>query len=367
MHLFESILPVGLGFSVALSVSAKMVNLTGNVEGASYAIQFLEDSEVRSGQALLLAHGYWPEAMPVDVVDDWGNRLTESLIEDGWMVGFSSYRRNGWIMQDAARDVENLYELVAAAAHGQLTEVYVMGDSMGGGIGTLLAENPGDRFSGVLAMGAYLFGPIGESEAGSTELGAHFSVKPKIPILYLTNTSELEGPQAYVEAAIAAEAPVAPALWKVRREGHVNLNAAEQQAAFEALVNWVASGEITLEKDGTVEMNPDSTAELAAGSAHGLAARLVPIYGNFITNFVRGDFEALGIEIGDRFELTAGGTTVPVLLGESYGDVGVGEWVGFWDADGYLLICRNYKNAVGTLGLEAGAEVVVRVLGSGVE
>lgn len=82
---------------------------------------------------------------------------------------------------------------------------------------------------------------------------------------------------------------------------------------------------------------------------------LVPIYGNFTTNFVHGDFEAFDLEIGDRFEPAAGGMTVPILMGESYGDVGVGEWVGFWDADGYLLICRNYKNAAGTMGLETGA------------
>ncbi|NBB80836.1 MAG: hypothetical protein GVY36_15530 [Verrucomicrobia bacterium] len=362
MHTLKSIYLVGAVFIFGQSIFAETINLTGEIEGASYAVRFLEDPAARNGKALLLAHGYWPEDAPLEMGDDWGNRLSDSLIEDGWIVGFSSYRRSGWIMEDAARDLENLYELIAAVAQGEPLDVFVMGDSMGGGIGTLLAENPGDRFSGVLAMGAYLFGPIGETEAGSNELGAHFSTRPEIPILYLTNRSELEGPETYVAAASAAGAPVVPAFWKVARSGHVNLNEAEQRAALMALVDWAEGGEIPLEHDGTVVMAPESTAELENGTARGVAARLVPVYGNFITNFVRGDFEALGIEIGDRFELTAGGMTVSVLMGESYGDVGVGDWVSFWDADGYLLICRNYKNAVDTMGLEAGAEVVVEVL-----
>lgn len=90
------------------------------------------------------------------------------------------------------------------------------------------------------------------TQVRSNQLGAHLSVKPEIPILYLTNIFELEGPQAYVAMAVAGEAPVVPALWQVRRDVHVNLNAAEQRAAFLALVDWVAAGEIMLEKGATV-------------------------------------------------------------------------------------------------------------------
>lgn len=359
-------LPITLLFgclcSGAAAATLETINLSGEVEGAAYAIRLPESAEARNGRVLLLAHGYWPETMPVEVGDDWGSQLTDSLLDEGWIVAFTSYRRSGWIMEDAARDLENLFELVAAATQGAPGDVYVMGDSMGGGVGTLLAENPGERFSGILAMGAYLFGPIGEVKPDSQALGAHFTAKPEIPVLYLTNTSELDGPQAYVAAATAAEAPVVPALWKVERAGHVNLNLAEQRAALTALVDWAEGGQMDLEKDGTVVMNPASTAALGDGRAEGVAARLVPIYGNFITNFVREDFAGLGIEVGDRFELTAGGMTVPVLMGESYGDVEVGDWVAFWDAEGYLLICRNYKNAAKTMGLDAGAEVVVQVL-----
>jgi len=335
--------------------ASEVTSLGGEIEGAEYAILL---PETHNGRVLLLAHGYWPESMPSGLSGDWSDGLAGSLVEDGWIVATTSYRRNGWVMEDAATDLENLYELVASATHGDPGTVYLMGDSMGGGIVTLLAENPGGRFDGALAMGAYLFGPIGAAEAESTELGAHFSKLPEIPILYLTNRSELEGPASYVAAA--AEAPVSPVLWKVERGGHVNLNNAEQSAALAALVDWVESGVAAPSKDGTIVMKPESTAEISDGSARGVVSRRVPVYGNFITSFVRDDAKALGIKLGERFELTVAGETVSVLMGESYSDVEVGDWVGFWEAGGQLLICRNYKNAVKTLGVEPGTEVVIR-------
>lgn len=332
-----------------------VTSLSGAIEGAEYGILLPEN---HNGRVLLVAHGYWPDSMLIALSPDWSEGLVSTFVEDGWIVATTSYRRNGWIMEDAARDLENLYELVAAAMRGDPGTVYLMGDSMGGGIATLLAENPGGRFDGALAMGAYLFGPIGQSGVASSELGAHFSKAPQVPILYLTNRSELEGPAAYVAAA--AEAPVPPVLWTVERSGHVNLNQAEQAAALAALVEWVESGVAATSRDGTVAMHPVSTAVFADGGARGKAIRLVPIYGNFITSFVPSDLEGLGIVQGERFELTAAGETVSVLMGETYSDVGVGDWVSFWDAEGHLLICRNYKNAVGTLGLVNGAEVVIR-------
>lgn len=340
-----------------LSARADVTTLSGEIEGARYSIQM---PDAPNGKVLLLAHGYWPEGVPWEVNDQWSTNLTQALVADGWIVGFTTYRRSGWIMEEAGRDLENLHALVSTATRGNPGKVYLMGDSMGGGISTRLAENPGGRFAGVLAMGAYLYGPIGDQRTDAETLGAHFSLHPKIPILYLTNSSELDGPQRYVKAATSA--PVPPALWRVNRSGHVNLNLAEQRAALLALVEWVETGEIEWSKDGTIQMHPTSTATFDGKTARGVASRLVPIYGNFISSFVREDFQRLGIQAGDTLELTAAGMTVQVLLGQTYNDVPVGEWVGFWDADGYLLISRNYKNAVATMALKPEVEVLVRGL-----
>ncbi|MGF1530860.1 MAG: SAM hydroxide adenosyltransferase [Puniceicoccaceae bacterium] len=333
------------------------VEISGEIEGARYSVRIPADP---IGKVLLVAHGYWPEDLPVKIDDGWANRTVEQLFEEGWAIGFTTYRRNGWIMEDAKRDLENLSEVVVAALRGEVEAVYVMGDSMGGGIGTLMAEDPGDRIAGVLAMGAYLFGPIGAGELAADELGEHFSRSPRIPVLYLTNVSEVEGPLAYVEAASGATVP--PALWTVERSGHVNVNTAEERAALDALVVWAETGSIDRRRDGTIEMNPPSTAEISGSEGRGSIRRMIPIYGNFISGFVKADFEKLGIGQGDHFEMEARGMTARVLLGQSYGDVAVGEWISFWDADGYLLFCRNYRNAVETMGLELTDEVTVRRL-----
>jgi dienelactone hydrolase len=333
--------------------------LTGEVEGAAYAIRLPEEP---AGKVLLFAHGYWPETMPREIDPRWSEGLMGELVEEGWIIGTTSYRRNGWVLQDAARDLENLFEVVSAAAHGDPGDVYVMGESMGGGVGAFLAENPSHRFDGILAMGAYLFAPIGEAVEGVDKLGAYLGARPEIPVLFLTNTSELAGPRAYVTAA--ATAPVPPALWMVEREGHVNLNKAEKRNALEALVEWVETGKMERKKEATIAMQPSSTATFEDGAAKGVVSRLVPVFGNFITSFVREDFNRLGIAQGMRFELTVNETTVPVLLGSQYGDVPEGDWVGFWEAEGYLLICRNYRNAVETLGIHREDDVRVRPLAS---
>lgn len=332
--------------ALLLNNSHAQTELTGEIEGAKYSI-ILPEKPI--GKALLLAHGYRPENLGLKADAGASHNLYNELVEAGWIVASSSYRRNGWIMEDAAQDMINLHELVSAATHGKPVDTFLLGNSMGGGVSTLLAEIAGDRFKGALATGAYLFAPIESETHRSTEIGAHFSLKPQIPILYLTNTSELDGPQAYI--AKTASAPVQPVLWKVHRDGHVNLNEAELRAGLMALVKWAKTGEIEKDKDATIVANPDSTAKVIGNSAEGYAKTLVEVYGNAISSFVPADLKKLGIQLGDTFKLTANGQTVEVLMGSNYNDVPVGEWVSFWDAEGYLLICRNYRNAVESLSL----------------
>lgn len=326
--------------------SFAQTQLSGEIEGAKYVITLPEKP---IGKTLLLAHGYRPANLGLKADAGASHNLYEELVEEGWVVASSSYRRNGWIMEDAAQDMINLHELVSAAMHGDPGDVYLMGNSMGGGVSTLLAEIAPDRFNGALAMGAYLFEPIESETHRSTIIGSHFSLKPQIPVLYLTNTSELEGPMAYIEKTSGA--PVQPVLWKVHRDGHVNLNVNELEAGLNAVIAWAETGEIEKNKDATIVPDPDSTATISETEATGYARTLVEVYGNAISSFVRSDIEALGIQLGDTFELSANGKTVPVLMGSNYNDVPVGDWVSFWDANGYLLFCRNYRNAVETLGL----------------
>ncbi|MGB0371466.1 MAG: SAM hydroxide adenosyltransferase [Opitutales bacterium] len=336
-----------------LSLPAQ-TQLTGTIEGAKYSIAMPEEP---IGKVLLLAHGYRPENLGLKADAGASHNLYTDLVEEGWIVASSSYRHNGWIMEDAAQDMINLHELVTAATHGDPGDVYLMGNSMGGGVSTLLAEIAGDRFKGALATGAYLFEPIQSETHRSTTIGSHFSLQPQIPVLYLTNTSELEGPETYISKT--ASAPIQPVLWKVHRDGHVNLNEAELRAGLMAVIEWAETGKIEKDKDATIILNPPSTAKFSGDSAEGTPVHLVEVYGNAISSFVRADMEKLGIQLGDTFQLTAEGQTVNVLLGSNYNDVPVGEWVSFWDADGYLLICRNYRNAVDSLGLNKDSKITI--------
>ncbi len=331
--------------------------LTGVIQGAKFQVDLPAEP---GGRLLMLAHGYRPEGLPVEADVGSSHGLSKKLVADGWAVASTSYRRNGWIMEDAAEDIIQLHDWILRETDFEPSAVYLMGNSMGGGISTWLAEHEPERFDGVLAMGAYLFEPIGASGESSTTLADYYNGLPRIPVLFLTNTSELDGPATYVKLSEGATVP--PVLWTIHRDGHVNQNEAEQAAGLMGLVDWVEKGEVVAGRDATIALHPDSTVSFSEGEAIGRALTLVPVYGNFITNFVSADMQALGIEHGDYFQMRTGEHVLRVKLGRTYTDVPVGDWVGFWDAQGYLLICRNYKDAVATLGLKADDRIVVRAL-----
>lgn len=350
----NSILLSLLWMTLAVCATPAQEVLKGQIDGALYEISVPLES---NGRLLLLAHGYRPESAELDPEFGSSHSLFEDLARDGWTVAASSYRRNGWILEDAAADLIALrgYITKNVAAYER---VYLAGNSMGGGIITWIAEHEPEGFDGALAMGAYLFEPIASESERLTELADYYGGSPQFPILYLTNISEVEGPEAYI--ALAEDASPKPVLWRVDRAGHVNLNYAEQAAGLNGLVDWVESGSIDPTKNGTVVMQPESTAEFSDGVAVGGVHALVPVYGNVVTSFVASDLKELGIEIGERFSLTAEGETVTVLMGTDYGDVAVGDWVAFWNADGYLLVCRNYRDAVGSLGLNEASFLSIR-------
>jgi len=327
--------------------------LEGEIDGASYVIEVPAEP---TGRVLLLAHGYRPEGLPLSADIGSSTDLYQTLLAEGWIVASTSYRRNGWIFEDAAADIINLRDYIHVAVIDP-KRVYLMGNSMGGGIITWLAEHAPEGFDGGLAMGAYLFGPITSEGDFSQELNATLSGTPEFPILYLTNTSELVGPASYIELAKTSSMP--PVLRKIQRSGHVNQNKAEQAAGLAALVTWVEKATIDPEKDGTILGTPTATAEIANGRGTGIAQTLVPVYGNFISNFLAADMATLQIAPGDQFHLQVNDQTVSVLMGSNYTDVSVGEWVAFWEAEGYLLFCRNYKNAVETLRIEPNAAIEI--------
>jgi pimeloyl-ACP methyl ester carboxylesterase len=84
----------------------------------------------------------------------------------------------------------------------------LIGSSLGGYIGTLVAEKPDGLVDGVLALGAGGF-PVSEDEIART-----FTTRPKIPLLFLSNGEEADGPRMYARKS----PPGSVAVWSVKRK-----------------------------------------------------------------------------------------------------------------------------------------------------
>eukprot|EP00494_Astrolonche_serrata_P027912 UN28177 len=177
----------------------------------------------------------------------------------------TSYRDNGTVVVKGLEDVRNLIKYIQKK-YGVPDLFIVEGRSMGGGIGTLLAECPDVHqmnISGILAIGAAIMWP--RDEKNPIEL----TYKPFIPILYLTNRSETSKIQDYAAKCTKnclkneSESICPPAVWRVDREGHNWVNTDERLAALDGLLCWLQHGTfITKRKNKTTEKSkvpPSST------------------------------------------------------------------------------------------------------------
>jgi hypothetical protein len=267
----------------------------------------------------------------------------QALLDEGWLIASTSYRRNGVIIDDAIEDLMQLRQYVIDK-YGMPERIYLVGGSMGGAIVTKMAETYKGQYYGVLAVGAALsIGPL------------KYSFHPEMPLLFISNQNELADPKRYLEEA--KNAMIKPAYWYLKRDGHCNLNGPEQLAAFRALIAFSETGRIDNEKDATVILSPKSVARFADGGAY---ARMTGA--NINTEFVAADLEKLGITRGKSFQVTFMDKSFTVLLGASYFDVPQGGWVAFLMADGYLKIARNFDSVIAALGCKEGNEICIKAV-----
>jgi S-adenosylmethionine hydrolase len=159
----------------------------------------------------------------------------------------------------------------------------------------------------------------------------------------------------------SARAPVLPAVWEIKRDGHVNINSREHESALRALARFVETGEIERTRDATIAPPPAvSLAEFRDGGAYGRISEISQSYGNLYTDLVQSDLSKLGIIMGSVFTVTHGDSTVNVLLGTTYSDVPRGDWVGLFNSEGLLQIARNFENAAKTLGCRHGDSLFIK-------
>jgi pimeloyl-ACP methyl ester carboxylesterase len=320
---------------------------SGTLSGSIYSIAKPDNW---NKNLLIFAHGYRPAELPLSASIDPQQPMYSSLLASGWMVATTSYRRNGIIISDAIDDLEILRKHIVKL-HGSPARILLMGDSMGGAIGTIMAESFADDYDGVLAVGAAL-------RAGNADPGQSLNHNPLIPLIFLSNQDEVEGPAEYVQ--LASDSAIAPAVWTVARDGHVNVNDSEREAALVALLAFVENGDIERDKDGTIAMQFEGTAaQISDQGAQGEITDVTNAFGNFFSNYVANDLKRLGIERDSYFHLAAGEHELRVFWGATYGDVKEGEWVAFISPQGNLMFARNMQNACKTINCKENDQLML--------
>ncbi|MBL9198984.1 MAG: SAM-dependent chlorinase/fluorinase [Opitutaceae bacterium] len=346
-------------FAPTLFAAAPAIE-TGEIAGAKFT---LARPAQWNRRVLLLAHGLRSPDRPL-VADLFPEHLAyRTLLNEGWLVAKTSYRRNGLIIADAISDLDALRAHIVEK-FGAPSRIVVEGESMGGLIATLIAERRpigAPVYHGAVAIGAAL----DAREPGSSLELTH---RPQIPLIFLTNQSELAGPQRYVSSEVTDLTALRAVLFRVARDGHVNVNQAERLVALRALDAWIERGAAALPPpaagaaffDATVPPQPQPSQAVMHADGRGFDARVIEvsaIYGNVFLNAQPGDFGATGIPRQQHFILRAHGQTFRVLHGRDFSSVKRGEWVAFPNADGFTTLARNFADAAASARLRPGDTV----------
>lgn len=331
----------------------------GEIKGAHFAIANPPGDWNR--KVLIIAHGYRPESAPL-IPDLHPERASNrALLDEGWIIATTSYRRNGLIVADAIADLDALRAFIAKA-HGEPERVILEGESMGGLIATIMAERDAGPYQGAVVFDATLYAKESNAVVGLTLL-------PRIPILFVATLRESAQAKSYLFSISSRPDPlVQPALFLISREGHTNINQPEHLAAIRALNAWIDKGpdalpppgENRLFHDATIPPDPGPSTAGIHADKRGFdtkVAEVDAVYGNVLLEAQAADFESAGIGPMTFFELQAGGKSYRALYGRTYTDVKEGEWVAFPDADGRTVLARSYADAVATAGLRVGDPV----------
>ncbi|HEU5077783.1 MAG TPA: SAM hydroxide adenosyltransferase [Opitutaceae bacterium] len=338
----------------------------GELEGAKYA---WAQPDHWNGSVLILAHGYVSEDLPLNPNFNPEHAAYKKLIDEGWLVAKTSYRRNGLILADGIADIDNLRAEIARRM-GAPERVIVEGDSMGGTIAVLIAERavetPTALYQGVIAVDPGL--NLREPASGITGL----SMQPKIPVVFLCNRNEIDGSRSYRDLNFPRDIrPFAPALLRVNRDGHVNVNQAERLFAIRYLTAWIDSGSAptnTLSPqlgytDATRIPDPQPSRVFLDADEHGFTAHVSEIsgnHGNILLDAQPADFEKIGLRPNAYFQITIRERNFRVLFGRDFNSVKRGEWVAFPNADGFFWLGRNFADAAKTAECKAGDLVQIR-------
>ena len=308
----------------------------GEIQGAKYLIL---SPEKPKGKVLLLAHGFRQDHAPLSAQIDTGSTMATTLCDEGWVIASTSFRRNGWIIDDAITDLKALQEQVTKL-HGKANRTYIMGNSMGGQIAVLAAEGK-LKVDGAIGIGGAL------QEYPKTDFSPLLNYAPKVPLILLIN-QEANRPMS--ETYVKKAGKDFTALWKIERPGHCNTSDREKLAAIRGLDDWLDGKEVSREKDATAPTPPiPSTATI---TLTGSITHLNESWGNLTTSFVEDDLRKLGVKLKDTILVSAGDATQSVTFVEHYTHLAQGQGAAYISADGFLVLQINGSNLAKALGVK---------------
>lgn len=321
----------------------------GELKGSKVFIALPEEW---NKQLLILAHGGTEGRLSLSGDFDPQKKFYKILLDEGWMIASTSYRRKGVILYDAIEDIGYLREHVIQT-YGKPEQIFIDGHSMGGAIGVLIAENHFDQYTGLLLIDPAL------SERFLNAYKLKLNYTPRIPIVYLCNQDEADATQSYLDRL--DKNAISPGYWIVKRDGHVNVNDEEELMALRALVDYANHKPIAMKRELLIiPQDQPSVALFKDGGVYSKVIRIHPKWGNVDTELVPSDAEKLGIHEGDTFVLQFEKKAFKIYLGTTFGDVPRGEWIAFFKEDGRLKIARNHDSAVKLLGCKEGDSVFIK-------
>jgi predicted alpha/beta hydrolase family esterase len=237
------------------------------LEGAKIRVAIPKGNKF-NGNVIIFCHGCRPVGIPL-IADLFceNDALYLQLLQEGWIIGMTSYSKQGLTIREAIEDVDLLRDWICLncglldpiTQQRKLNLVILEGHSMGGAIVTHIAERADtSRYSGIMAVGAALL--VREHDENGQVL--QFNHQPKLPMIYLTNSDETHVIEEYIENARENDCSVLPSLFIVYRNGHDNVNDEERIKTFNGLTEWIKSGTCLPLNDVTTIIQPKSNNDI---------------------------------------------------------------------------------------------------------
>lgn len=342
-----------LAFGLASGAAAESGRIqTGELDGVPYKVVHPPQASEPRG-LLLFCHGFIPEEFPLNAYLPHARQPYLGFLREGWSVAASAYRRNGLIVADAMEDTLALLDFLQRDhSHDR---VLLLGTSMGGAVALHLLESRPERFDGALILGRGL-------ESREPDQPLPFQHRLEDPVLLLTNQSETEAPAAY-QSGFDPRSPFYPALWIVRKDGHILFTNGEYKEAVYAILDWVARGRRPASRKYfhiPPEGGPSGARlDLASATAHTRVSDRSPTYGNLEIRIKESELKSLGLTPGATLALSAPGRDQPWRIPwvTTYADVPEGEFLAFINEFGFLQIAVNRGHAGRITGLQIGDPV----------